>query len=661
MEKVQEISRYLLKDYHKIGFFLGQTILLYGVFLFADSFLKWFFYFIFLCYFLFRSSSFELRVTKSNYLIIVLAFLFLILSLISVYFAKVIPLAIDGYMYLSTSILFFIFKLLSKEYELSLEGDFFSLLSAVIWIQVTSKFLFFQPDIGTKIDGMNLVFSTYGHNHGVVLILAVAPFLYSLAKSKLIRSLMVFAVFVLVLTSFSRLAVVVFSLQIITLYIINKKNESKNVLIFPIFLILVHVIVALYPVVCSSVSVHFSQKICKNFSVSHRTEYWSQAIKAIQEEPLTGFGAGNFSVASNLYKSAPDSSTRFAHNYLLNIGAELGIPALLTIASISALTFLLLLKRKRSTPLEKITLVSLASIYFFFIFDFDFNFFGILLVFICLLSRLLKGLQSEQRTVHCMKSGYLKIPFRIFSVISLFICSMYFAAEVAIFFHKQVVVLKYFPFFLNHKIVLGNYLKTSERSEYGKDFIEVYDDSIGMLEISLLLKYYSQDYVNRRLMESNPMSFVDAIIVKEITPELRMSIQKVVDQIYTHQDHYIESRHPLASKLIQLSLQSDIKEDKVYLLKTAYSLSPWIMHTESYDYHIIMNADFCEALVSLLPEASAEPFGDNRVVFSFAYSNCAKTYSFSSSDKQKMLQFSEKLAPWRKEELSLEFSDIKSN
>jgi O-antigen ligase len=66
-----------------------------------------------------------------------------------------------------------------------------------------------------------------------------------------------------------------------------------------------------------------------NQPYDHREDLWAEAIRQIQEHPVTGQGPGNFAVASE--RRASESLTVFAwhaHNLYLNVGAELGVPGL---------------------------------------------------------------------------------------------------------------------------------------------------------------------------------------------------------------------------------------------------------------------------------------------------------------------------------------------
>lgn len=59
-----------------------------------------------------------------------------------------------------------------------------------------------------------------------------------------------------------------------------------------------------------------------------RISYWTAAFDAWKQKPILGFGANTFYLASVSYQAANDQ-TIFAHNLLLELAAELGIPGFL--------------------------------------------------------------------------------------------------------------------------------------------------------------------------------------------------------------------------------------------------------------------------------------------------------------------------------------------
>jgi putative inorganic carbon (HCO3(-)) transporter len=74
-----------------------------------------------------------------------------------------------------------------------------------------------------------------------------------------------------------------------------------------------------------------------------RAEIWSRALYMIQDFPFTGIGAGTFGRVVNtlypLFLVRADPETIHAHNLLLQVAVDLGIPGLIAFVSLLLLTF----------------------------------------------------------------------------------------------------------------------------------------------------------------------------------------------------------------------------------------------------------------------------------------------------------------------------------
>jgi O-antigen ligase len=68
---------------------------------------------------------------------------------------------------------------------------------------------------------------------------------------------------------------------------------------------------------------------------NYRSHFWGIALRALLEKPVTGYGLGNFEMVYQRHAFPVDTdtirfarSTNFAHNELLQIGSEMGVPAM---------------------------------------------------------------------------------------------------------------------------------------------------------------------------------------------------------------------------------------------------------------------------------------------------------------------------------------------
>jgi len=86
-------------------------------------------------------------------------------------------------------------------------------------------------------------------------------------------------------------------------------------------------------------------------STEYHLEAWKVGLRMIQAHPITGIGLGNFKPLMPLYMT-PGSSFHFesvAHNMFVEVGAELGLPALLIFLGIFWSTYRTLGKVRRSS------------------------------------------------------------------------------------------------------------------------------------------------------------------------------------------------------------------------------------------------------------------------------------------------------------------------
>lgn len=89
-----------------------------------------------------------------------------------------------------------------------------------------------------------------------------------------------------------------------------------------------------------------------------RLELWSRALYALSDFPFTGVGIGTWGqvmpVLYPLFSVAPDSGLNHAHNLLLQVGLDLGLPGLIAYLALYANTFALLViaLRRRAAAVE---------------------------------------------------------------------------------------------------------------------------------------------------------------------------------------------------------------------------------------------------------------------------------------------------------------------
>lgn len=103
-----------------------------------------------------------------------------------------------------------------------------------------------------------------------------------------------------------------------------------------------------------------------NWAVVERMTHWQAAWAMFLEHPLTGVGAGNFSVAFPLYSPHPlfRIARGHAHNYYLHVLAELGLPGFVTYLALLGIVFsvsIATVRRSKSGFDRALALGSLAA------------------------------------------------------------------------------------------------------------------------------------------------------------------------------------------------------------------------------------------------------------------------------------------------------------
>lgn len=107
-------------------------------------------------------------------------------------------------------------------------------------------------------------------------------------------------------------------------------------------------------------------------SLESRVEIWSRAIYMIQDFPFTGIGVGTFQRVANVlypfFLAGPDAQIGHAHNLLLQVGVDLGLPglvaflAILLVAFWSALDGACFYRRAGDEALASVAWAGLASL-----------------------------------------------------------------------------------------------------------------------------------------------------------------------------------------------------------------------------------------------------------------------------------------------------------
>lgn len=396
--------------------------------------------------------------------------------------------SLDFILFLLFSLYVFFFFLSSSAKFIQTERmiDVFIAIAGVL--SVFSLCILFAPGYSQKLPGMNLLFSTYGHNHLATYLVILFPvvcarFFLNIKKGTFVKSReMYLEIFILslftitILFSGSRVLSLVLILELIFSFLTQLKDwmvSDKLVKIFLFFFVFSGLIVTFQiffslvnPDVCQSI-LHFLNftKVCKPLLLDYRIDYWTQATHAIIDFPIWGYGPGTFSLISKKYRATPFVSSSYAHNSYLQLSSELGIVAgllfVLFMLSLLIETFFLI-KQKGKSQDEQMMLLGLVMIYFINIYDFDWNFISLFVftfIFLALILRQKQQQGFERLGQYCQMS---------FKVTILYFSLLFLITEFLLQSQKENLAFSIFPFFNSQQTL---FLASSKNDPKIKKFL----------------------------------------------------------------------------------------------------------------------------------------------------------------------------------------------
>jgi O-antigen ligase len=405
---------------------------------------------------------------------------FLGLLLISFFFTHNIPLSLESLGFYLFSFLVFIcalsirFKDFKKE-DLSLFAIFIGFVFSLL-----SLFFLLNQDLASSLPAMNLLYATYGHNHLAVLLLLVLPlgwreiFLAENQKDRtgyLLKLVGVLFITFTLLISFGRTALLLGLLQMFFIWIFyfraNLKTAGFSVSksVFPVVLLLLVLILGLkmYFSYLVTVDENYScpfpswaiGKICKPLNEELRPLYFSQAVSALYDYPLTGYGPGTFQLINKKYQPLPHASTAYTHNHFLQIGSEIGVLGGVAFVALigtlywqaGRLAFSKSPVKGKSFSFDQALFIGAVALLVNAFFDFDWSFLGIFSLTIFFLGLILRGQKTTLKTT-------INLPIELLAKLSawfLFLLGLVFTlSEILTRTGNTRLAFEIFPYFKEH-------------------------------------------------------------------------------------------------------------------------------------------------------------------------------------------------------------------
>lgn len=572
--------------------------------------------------------------------------LFILILTILLPFSVHIPLSIFHYIFYTFSFLFFIwfYTLDKKFFSLKQFLITFYLISSVLILLAT--FFFFFPEFAIHLPGMNPIFSTYGHNHIVALLILLYPLSwYSVLRRKKTAYLLI-PIFLLILAivSFGRLGVGIIIIQTLYFFWIFRSKIKINK--FFIFLFSTMLITGIAGILVSSLTVAntekcnfsmFNKNLCKPVIFESRPLYYRQAFRILLDYPFTGSGGGTFGVVSRRYQQFPSAYSNFVHNIFLQQFAELGIFGGLAFTVLMVTLIVTCFKVVRKLPNESIfhfMFISIVGSYLNAFLDFDWSFLGLFLVtmiFIIIILR--EKVNYEELNINVRKKSNFSKEFGLYGILLALISISYVFAEVLIFFHKEQLVMKYVPFFYVHKNIVLN----DEQIAISKTFHWLYRNDIGYLTFEMertkslqekielrnkIFSLYPWDVKNGEIL----IEEYEKIGLKESAEEVLFSYVNFISDASSRYNYFFpyEEKKWLLSKIFTYaddSFQSGEyqKSGKFYLL--AHKLDMWALATHAPIFHgSNTKAEALNLMLAPLDSVAPNQFGQFREKYAEAYS-----------------------------------------
>lgn len=460
-------------------FFGLFSILLLLTFLLAETYVGYYVLGAFSLLLLLFRRAFPLKKTISLPLVslTLLLWLFMIFSLLGSVSFPLSFYSVIRYTFLMAFLLFFLLTEFSEEEKKMLLQ---LLLFQGISLAFVSLLFFLIPEYGSRVPGMNVIFSTYGHNHlgAIMLVLSPIAFWFYLTEKKLAYFLIFILFAAAMVMSFGRVVIFV-GLAELALLAYTYAKQHRVSWRSPIGAALIGLCV-LFAVglgwyvysgqndVCLVEDAEYQNQVCKtDLRKNVRHFYWQQAWDAWLSKPFFGYGIGTFSLISYQFRQIPEFHSSYAHNDYLQLFAEGGV----LVGGLFTVWLIWLYRESWSgsfSSWRRLIWLGLAAFGIDIFFDFDWHFFGIALL-IMLVFALLIDQPSKKAEFEANK---LRPIVTMMLVGVLLVSGLYGIVDFLISNNQEKKVAQVFPFFHWHAL---NLMKSNQlEPEQKKNLADVY-------------------------------------------------------------------------------------------------------------------------------------------------------------------------------------------
>lgn len=420
---------------------------------------------------------------------------FLVTLFVGAFWSKSIPLSIESGLFHAFSFTFFWFIFLLKKNTLNTKELLIHLLLVTGVLSLLSIIFYIMPSWSVFLPGMNVLYPTYGHSHLAAVYLLVLPTAWMVSSSgEGLKKKNIFYYFIktlplvftgLLLLTLGRVALMVGLVETVLFNFFTHKSKKTIFLKLAVFLLTVAIVLSGFLSFSneSGFKVHcpfeqYAEKICKQFSTEARPKYWNQALLALSDNPVFGYGPGTFSLISKKYRESPDYSSAHAHNDWLEITAESGLVAgvffvaLMMGMYLSVIRYFLRYQQKENQTALALWL-GLTGIYINTLFDFDWQFFGIYLMTLFFLALLFRG-QGKNKLTYGKKNLIIKFGYTLTYLFALAVTVLYILTDILIVSGKTKAAFSLFPYLLPHMKIYATSPQL-DKADLGK-LLQIYEN-----------------------------------------------------------------------------------------------------------------------------------------------------------------------------------------
>lgn len=229
---------------------------------------------------------------------------------------------------------FLVFRLFFGRSDADSPNRFFAGLRVfAVTVAILSFAAAASPFIRNALPPVNLLYSSFGHNHSVDVLFFTLPaaFWAWIDKKDLLHNAELGILALGVLFSLSRAGIVLMA-AVFYIGAVAASAKARSLKLAPFLVLGAVVVIAVWMIVSTergNPPQIVSAGIKAPLLIDARREYWRQALVAFHERPLFGFGPGSFSILSGMFQRAPGAAVWYSHNFILGMLAETGLVGLL--------------------------------------------------------------------------------------------------------------------------------------------------------------------------------------------------------------------------------------------------------------------------------------------------------------------------------------------